>query len=289
MPGWALAASDDGPAPTPLPPPAPPALGMIFWVGKGNADLLATGSDMTGWVDQGGQSQDLNLTSTPPPQVGAASVDGVDAISLSLDDDGNYASRNTAMKDRNGDPLPYTAPRTIIAVFRPRHHVAVNRVGGPVFATADQPNFECLFQVENWFTFADAQFIFDNIWSFSGYQILGPVTTLAEWEDVWTMAEWRSSGFPNIASAVNGVDNPLQTTSSVPTTNQNGAEAAGAGSTFAVGNCWNNTGGLIAANFHGDIAEVIMWDYDLATDPTALAQARAYFAYRYPSIPIVVT
>lgn len=288
MPGWILVAPGSGAAPTPLPPPEPPALGMIFWVGKGNADLLSTGSDFTGWIDQGGQSQDLNLASTPPPQTGLASVDGVNALSFSLDDDGDYASRNTAMKNRDGDPIQYTDPRTIMAVFRPRHHVSVGRIGGPVFATADQPNFECLFQVENWFIFNDAEFIFDNIWSFSGYQILGPVTSLATWEDVWTLGEWRSSGFPNIASAINGVANPLQTTSGVPTTVQNGAEGAGAGSTFAVGCCWNNTGNLIAANFHGDIAEVIMWDYDLATDPDALAQARAYFAYRYPSIPVVV-
>lgn len=288
MPGWIMVGPGGGPAPTPLPPVGPPLVGMIFWVGKGNADLLSSGGDFTGWIDQGGQSQDLNVTGVTPPQTGLASVDGVDALTFPPEDDSVYASRNSAMKDRNGDPLPYTAPRTIMAVFRPRLHFAVTRIGGPVFATADQPNFECLFQVEDWYIFQDAMFVFDNIWSFSGYQILGPVTTVEEWQDVWTLGEWRSSGFPEIAFALNGVEQALQTTSGVPTTVQNGVTAAGPGSTFALGNCWNNTGGLIAANFHGDIAEVIMWDYDLTTDPAAIAQARQYFADRYPSIPVVV-
>lgn len=288
MPGWSLAAGDDGGGrpPTPI---DPPPLGMIFWVGKqGFPPAPELGGDFTGWLDQGGQSQDLNLTGASPPQTGADDIDGVPALTFSNDDDQQFASRNTAMKDRNGDPMPYTHARTIMAVFRPTHHVAVDRIGGPVFATADQPNFECLFQVENWFTFNDAMFVFDNLWSFSGYQRLGPVTALATWEDVPILGEWRSSGFPEIAFALDGAEQPLQTPGSIPTTTQAGAEGAAAGSTFAVGCCWNNTGNLIAANFHGAIAEVIMWDYDLSTNPTALAQARAYFAGRYPSIPVEV-
>jgi hypothetical protein len=286
VPGWSLAGADDGGdrPPTPI---GPPPLGMIFWV-KGDVDLVPPAGDFESWADQGGQSQDLNLTGAIKPQTGADDIDGIPALTFPAEDDSVYASRNTAMKDRNGDPMPYTHARTIMAVFRPTRQFAVDRIGGPVFSTADQPNFECLFQVENWFTFDKAMFIFDNLWSFSGYQRLGPVTTLEEWEDVATLGEWRSSGFPEIAFAVNGTEQPLQTPGSIPTTTQAGAEAAAAGSTFAVGNCWNNTGNLIAANFHGSICEVIMWDYDLSTNPIALAQARAYFAGRYPSIPVAV-
>lgn len=285
MPGWALASTEGGGSPTPL---QPPSLGRIFWV-KGDVGLSPASGDLTTWLDQGGQAQDLDVISTPAPQTGADAIDGIPAVTFPAGDDGAYAARAASLKDRDGNPVQFTNPRTIMAVIRPTAHDVVNRIGGPVFATADQPNFECLFQVEQWFTFTDAWFIFDNLWSFSGFQRLAPDTTVATWEDVPVLAEWRSSGFPEIAFAVNGgADEQLQTPASVLTTTQAGAEAVAAGATFAVGNCWNNGGGTIAANFHGSIAEIIVWDYDLSTNPAARAQALAYFAQRYPSIPVVV-
>jgi hypothetical protein len=268
---------------------APPLEGMIFWV-KGDADLLPTSGDFVSWADQGGQAQDLNLTGVNPPQTGVDTIDGVPALTFPAADDGAYAARASAMKDRNGNTLAQGTARTIMAVFRPTLHSTVTRIGGPVFATADQPNFECLFQIENWFTFNDAWFIFDNIWSFSGYQRLAPVTAVATWEDVNVLGEWRSSGGSvglAIAFAVNGgADQPLTDAGAIPTTVQAGITGGAAGNTFAVGNCWNNSGNVIAANFHGCIAEIIMWDYDLSTNVSARNKAIAYFANKYPSIDI---
>ncbi len=275
--------------PTNLYNTAPPLEGMIFWV-KGDTELVSSGSDLVSWADQGGQAQDLVLVSTPAPQTGVDTIDGIPAVTFPAGDDSVYAARNTAMKDRNGATLAQGTARTIMAVFRPSLHDTVTRIGGPVFSLADQPNFECLFQVENWYIYNDAWFLFDNIWSFSGYQRLGPVTSVATWQDVNVLGEWRSSGLEaglNIQFAVNGGANE-QLTDATPnnTTVQAGVTAAGAGSTFAVGNCWNNSGNLIAANFHGCIAEIIMWDYDLSTNVSARNQALAYFANKYPSVGI---
>ena len=273
-------------AAAPRPPPIPPEEGLVFWV-KGDAELTSTAGNLTFWGDQSGQSQDLNVISLIAPQTGIDTIDGIPAVTFPAGDDGAYAARAAALRDRNGVPMAYVNPRTVMAIIRPTLHASVARIGGPVFSTADQPNFECLFQIENWFTFNDAWFIFDNLWSFSGNQRLAPTSSIATWQDVNVLSEWRSSGFPEIAFAVNGGDDEqLQTPGSVPTTTQAGAEGTGAGSTFAVGNCWNAGGGTISANFHGIIAEIIVWDYDLRSDPVAYAQALAYFRSRYPSVGI---
>lgn len=284
MPAWNLAGS--GAPPTPI---VPPPLGMIFWV-KGDVGLVSDGSDFVSWADQGGQSQDLTVVSTPAPQTGVDDIDGIPAVTFPAGDDGVYAARSASIKDRNGVPMPYTHARTIMAMIRPTLHASVGRIGGPIFSTADQPNFECLFQVENWFTFNDAWFIFDNLWSFSGYQRLAPTTSIATWQDVNVLGEWRSSDFPEIAFAVNGgADEQLQTPGSIPTTTQAGAEAAAAGNVFGIGNCWNTSGNFIAANLHGVVSELIAWDWDLRTVPATHLQAIAYWASRYPSVPIVVS
>ena len=52
-----------------------------------------------------------------------------------------------------------------------------------------------------------------------------------------------------------------------------------------IGNSWNNGAGP-AGTYHGAIAEILVWDYDLASSPTARAAAIAYVAARYPSVPI---
>jgi hypothetical protein len=277
-------------------PPRPPAEGLVLWL-KGDVGLNSSGGLLTSWLDQAGQNQHIDQVPGAKPSTGLDTIDGIPAVTFPSGDSTAYAYHAGAMKDRNGTELTGTHARTVMAVIKPRlGGVPASVIGGPVIAMADRPNvgmadnpnFECLFDVEPWGGHQNAWFVFDNLWPLSGYQRLAPDTPAATWNGVPVLGEWRSSGFPAIAFAVNGgSDQPLKDGANVPTTNQAGAQGNNPASSFMIGNAWNNTGFPHPRNFHGAIAEILVWDYDLSTSPATRAAAKAYLATRYPSLGIV--
>lgn len=233
---------------------------------EGNVLFLhgSVGLSATTWLDQAGQHQDADLVSGGfGPTTGVANINGIPAVTFPLTDGFIYAGHAGALKDRNGVAMPYTHAITVYTLFRPKLG-ASTVVGGPVFASATQPNFECLFDIEAWFVHFDAMFVFDNIWKLSGFQLLGPDTSTVTWDGVTVVGVWRSSGYPNLRFAYNsGADLALTDQAGVPTTNQLGGLGAAPSPSYAIGNCWNAGGAIQQHNFHGDIAAVLVYDYDV--------------------------
>jgi hypothetical protein len=242
---------------------APTTTGLVLDL-DGALGLSPASGTFVHWLDQAGQHQDIDVT-TPgaEPTTGTDTINGVPAVTFPTADNFVYAGHSGSLKDRNGVAMPYTHAITVYAVIKPKLG-ASTVVGGPVFATATQPNFECLFDVEAWFTHLDAWFVFDNMWKLSGFQILAPDSSTATWNNVVVIAEWKSSGYPNLQFAINGGSNQqLRTQAGVPTTTQGGGIGAAPAASFVIGNCWSAGGAIQQHNFHGAIAKVLVYDWEV--------------------------
>lgn len=259
---------------------APPSTGLVFWV-KGDKGLSSTT-----WLDQSGMAQNLDLVSGGAgPSIGLDTINGVPCVTFPTTDTSIYASHTGNLKNRNGTAITFNDPLTIIAVFKPTLG-ASSVVGGPVFAMALQPNFEALFDVEDWFVHFSAMFVFDNIWKLSGFQLLGPDTTQAAWQNTTVVGVWKSSGYPNFQFSANGVDLPIRDQAGTPTSSQGGGLGAAPTASFVLGNCWSAGGAIQTHNFHGAIPEVMVYDYNLTG--SALTSALAYIAGRYASASVLL-
>jgi hypothetical protein len=284
-PAWSLDAAGGGGGSTPQPITAPASEGLIFWV-KGDAGLNSTGGFATSWEDQSGFGQDVAEDAlNPGPATGLDAVDGIPCITGPLGNQpgrGLYRFHPNGLRDRNGDYFGYGAgehqQRTILTVMLPRFSPgAFNITGGLVSEMNSTPIFQPLFNLEDNFT-PNGFYLFSTGWRNPGTGALqGPDTPGGAggvYNGVPTLGAWFSNGFNDIGVSINGVVMPL-TPSVIP-----GPTMAGPRS---FGILRGVVGGL---NFQGAIAEELIYDYDLRTNPSALYQTTAYLAGRFPSIPM---
>jgi hypothetical protein len=261
---------------------SPPMAGLAFWV-KWDVGVVSAAGKVTTWRDQGGQGQDLNVTSGgKEPLVGVDTVGGIGWVSMPVGSSGGFISRSATMKNSAGVAMTASDPRTVMAVILPRTSSSgfgFNITGGPVFSFREQACFECLFDLESFFR-PSGFYLFANIWRFGGEELRGPPTSDTTYTGKTTLVEWTGSantGAP-VGAAVNGSNVALTPTTSL------GAAGAAPPVGFVLGNCDNNTGTLNNANFQGGIAEVLIWDRILTGGD--LTQARSYVASRYSSLSI---
>lgn len=268
---------------SPLPSaPAVPTLGRIFDVDGSIGIEESSPGVLNAWRDQAGQLQDLNETDPgKEPLTGVDTINGVPCVSFPLDGTTHANIRRDAtMKDRNGNDLTPGHARTVMAMIKPKTTstgIGFNVTGGPVFSFRESPMFECLFDLESFFH-VDGFYVFANNWRFGGGEVRGPDTAEGTYANRALLAEWRSSGTPALAVAVNG---GADLTLTGPNPEQTSARPDG----FVLGNC-DNLSTLDQINFIGAIAKVVVWDWDLSTDTEALATARAHFALRFPAAGI---
>lgn len=277
-PAWATAQGGIPPR-----PPSPPLTGLVFWV-KGDEGLESSAGLATAWLDQSSKGQDLDHFDVDhQPLTGEDEIDGIPCLSFPLNnvDGTTYLQRETAMVNRLDAPFGFGQARTVMAALLPKFSgAAFSITGGPVFSFFEGPLFQCLFDLEDTDD-PDAFYAWSSGWRDLGAALRAPDEAGGSggiYNGTPTLAEWRSTGYPDIAFAVNGADLTLTPGTQYGTTGPNPPGG------FLIGNAAVNGFGL---NFLGAVAEVLIWDYDLSSDPAARAQALAYFAYRYPSIPMV--
>jgi hypothetical protein len=251
---------------------APPLDGLVQWV-KGDVGVSQTDAPtrVSNWADQSGHSQDFTQPNAGgQPYILGDSIDGIPVITFGAGIDANKSFVTAAnFKDRFGVDMDGGSPRTIFCVIKPDQSGAFgNRTGG------------ILWNGNTW----DSYFFIDP----DG--IIGPAgngyawmrtpgdfgnanvfTPTASYASTPTLSQHFSNGRPDLEFRINNVINPL-----TPAT-MFGAAGAASPATFS------DSGSLA---FLGGVSEILVWDYDLRTNPTALAQANAYIQLRYPSISI---
>lgn len=297
-PAWALDGGGSGATPTPL---QPPATGLVFWV-KGDAGVHETAGAVTAWDDQGSLGQNLDASNAgKEPTIGSDTLDGVPGIVYPLGATTPGSTDPTLLKFLGRASNLLSEPgvdfgidtgdhsvRSVMAVIRPQRDpgAATNLTGGTVVNFRQQgvsnKTFSCMFFLQAFFnSFEPIWVLYSTDGPYGVFRMNGPDTPGSTFEDQPLLVEWLST-YPALAVNVNGA--PVTLTPSAIAAGQADA-TTGAADGFVVG---GQNLGTVLPNFQGAIFEVIVWNYDLSTDPVALAAARAYFAQRYPSIPVVV-
>jgi hypothetical protein len=260
----------------------------VFWV-KGDAGVTAPGGLLTVWADQSGFGQDLNYVGAAGFEIpwGGDVIDGIPCATFPHPDGAvppgvNNIARLSPMLNRTGDPFGYGPgdheARTIMAMVLPREG-RFNIVGGCVLQFNSTPPFQCIFDLEP-NSFPDAFYGWSRQWRDPATANRAPDTPPATYEDLPVLCEWRSSGYPDLTFAVNGVALPL-----TPATMQ-GTPGPNPAGTVILGNLDADGTGDNFHCFHGSIAEVLAWDHDLPE--LERTNALLYMRSRYPSAPIVV-
>jgi hypothetical protein len=262
----------------------------MLWV-KGDAGLLSdVDHNVIAWLDQAGQHQNL-LAPPPDPSAILDNVDSIDGIPCAsfplIGNPKTYLYSPSTMKDSHGVNTTAATIRTLMAVFIPRssNDAGPTICGGALFAWRSTPCFEALFDLESTFL-ANGFYLFANAWRFSGDELRAGATAMATYDGRPTMAEWRGASTPGSPIAVN-INNEVGGVTITPSASV-GVIGVAPPAGFVLGNC-DNLATLSQVNFHGSIAEVLAWDYDLSTVPAARTQALQYLANRYPSCGIMVT
>jgi len=221
------------------------------------------------------------------PLVGIDSIDGVPCISFPTAwNKSSYVGRSTDLLTTANIPLAGTAARTVLAVILPQYNAgAFGITGGAVVGFWQQGRLQnCVFDLESNFV-ANGAYAWANVWRGPDLNTnncqWGPQTGggVGPYNNVPTLGGWYLGTSPAIMFRVNNVPKTLAplTRAGIQTTLLQGA-IVGSGVEALYG---GNT-------FYGSIAEILVYDFDLTTNPAAHATTMAYLATRYPSVPIVV-
>ena len=262
------------------PTPTPPASNMMWWAHGYGGGIISAAGVVTTVLDWAGQHQDLNVTTAgKEPETGIITVDGLPTWSMGIGGTGKFIRRASTMLKPDTTPLVPTDVRTFWAVLSCTTSsvgFGFNITGGPVFSWQEASCFQPLFDLEG----ANAFYVFDNAWRFSGGQIQGPNTPAATWDQVPVIVTWIGASSPAgtpIKVFINGV---LIATVPSGSLSLSGASVPG----FVSGNCPNIGGGLNNACFQGGIAEQIAFLGDQSVDsPADFAATLAYLQATYPS------
>lgn len=268
-PAWALAGR--GGTPQPL---RPPLTGLVQWV-KGDAGLTVVATRVSAWADQTDLAQDLvQPNGTLQPYDTGDSVDGIPCISFGAAGDANKELSTAAnFVDRASVPMDGASARTVMAMIKPRFDAAWGWIGGPVW---QQSNWQALFDLEST-DVPDGAYAWARAWrDFTSSMEFGPVTggALSPYNGTPTLIQFSSPGSPAGTFRLNNVLTAL-TPPTMP------GVAGGVG----VATVSTDTG----TAFLGGLPELLVWDFDLETDPAAQLQAVNYMRSRFPSAPIVVS
>jgi hypothetical protein len=252
-------------------PLRPPLLGLVQWV-KGDAGLDVAATRVISWADQSAAGQDFaQPTVASRPFDTGDSIDGIPCISF-----GAGATANKSLVtagnfvDRTATPMTGASARTVMAVIKPSFDVAWGWTGGQIWS---QSNWQALFDLESTFV-PDGAYAWARAWRNPATAMaFTPITGGAggPYDGTPTLVEYQSSGSPALTFLLNNVATTL-TPSTMP-----GVAGGTSIATLSIDT---------PQSFFGAMSELLIWDYNLSTDPVAHTQAIDYIRSRYPSLPL---
>lgn len=254
---------------------SPSTVGLVQWVKSDVGLTISPATRASNWADQSGQGQDFRQDGNNPgnaPYVLGDSIDGKPLITFGTGVDANKAFDTAAnFKDRNGIDMDGAHARTILTVIKPQFSGAYNRAGGPLWS---QPSWVSYF-------FLDPTGIVGPVngayaWFNTSYATANQFTPVSggsggPYDGTPLLTEYFSSGRPDLEFRINNTMIPL-----TPTT-MDGAAGGAAPAHFSDSN---------ALAFLGGVTEILVYDYDLRTDPTSYTQTISYIGSRYASLSL---
>ncbi len=164
-----------------------------------------------------------------------------------------------------------SSARTVMVVSKPRFDAAFGRTGGTVWS---QGTWFALFELRGdlvangAYAWMRAAGDYGNALQFTPI----PGGASGPFDGTVIVTQHASPAFPSLGFSVTNREMTLSPSVmyGTPTTLPAGAQLS-----------------ELAIGYLGSISEVLVWDYDLTTDPTAQAQAISYLAGRYSSLTLV--
>ncbi len=251
---------------------SPPRTGLVQWV-KGDAGITLVSGRVSAWADQSGSGQNfVQGTAGERPYMLGDTINGIPALSFGVAGDANkHMGTAGNFVNRSNVAMTGSSARTVMVVSKPRFDAAFGRTGGTVWS---QGTWFALFELRSdlvangAYAWMRAAGDYGNALQFTPI----PGGASGPFDGTVIVTQHASPAFPSLGFSVTSREMTLAPSVmyGTPTTLPAGAQLS-----------------ELAIGYLGSISEVLVWDYDLTTDPTAQAQAISYLAGRYSSLTLV--